>query len=145
MSEVRYETPYTQNFYHKSEYSTYYLSIRIKTFTLLGVDVSPQQHAQERMEAFRAATVEAAKLDPNVGSVQYGAIVGNGVGSDWAVVFTEKDFNIAVQFDESKKNKWTGVRTRKIGYTLSVTLIQENRPMTGNPEHKPRQIMVGLS
>jgi hypothetical protein len=88
--------------------------------------------------------VEVARLDPNVGSVQYGSIVGNGVGSDWAVVFSEKDYNIAVQFDRKTKD-WQGRKTRKIGYVLSMTLIQENRPMTGNPEHKPRHVMVGLS
>ncbi|KAL6887281.1 hypothetical protein HDV57DRAFT_488465 [Trichoderma longibrachiatum] len=127
MSEIRYETPYTQNFYHK------------------GVDLSPQEHAQGRMDALRAASVEAARLDPNVGSVQYGTLVGNGVGNDWAVVFSDKDYNVAVQFDENKKNRITGVRTRKFGYTLSVTLIQECRPMTGNPAEKPRQIMATLS
>ena len=89
--------------------------------------------------------MEAAKLDPNVGSVQYGTIVGNGVGSDWAVVFSDKDYNIAVQFDNPKKNRLTGVRTRSIGYVLSVTVIQECRPMTGNPADKPRHILTTLS
>jgi hypothetical protein len=95
------------------------------------------------MDALRAASVEAARLDPNVGSVQYGTLVGNGVGSDWAVAFFDKDYNVAVQFDD--KDKRLGKRTRKIGYTLSVTVIQECRPMTGNPADKPRHIMAPLS
>lgn len=93
----------------------------------------------------KTASVEAAKLDPSVGSVQYGTEVGNGVGSDWAMVFTDKNYNIAVQFDVAKTNRWTGVRTRNIGYTLSVTVIQECRPMTGNPAGKPRHILTSLS
>lgn len=85
MSEIRYETPYTQNFYHKGKLHTQYL-VYILTYLHSGVNLSPQEHAQGRMDALRTASVEAAKLDPNVGSVQYGTEVGNGVGSDWAVV-----------------------------------------------------------
>lgn len=57
------------------------------------------------MDAFRAATVEAARLDPNVASVQFGTTGGDdGMGTDWAVAFSEKDYNVDVQFDAVKKH-----------------------------------------
>jgi hypothetical protein len=65
------------------------------------VDLSPEGHAQGRTDVFRAATVEAAKLDPSVGPIQYGTIVGNGTGNQWAVVFTEQNYKITVQYDNA--------------------------------------------
>lgn len=115
------------------------------TYLLSGVNSSPQEHAQARMDALRAASVEAAKLDPNEAYVQYGTLRGSGVGSDWVVDFMDKDYSVAVQFDNTEKNTVTGVRTRNFGYTLSVTLIQKCRPMTVNPADKPRHIMASLS
>ncbi|KAL6892335.1 hypothetical protein GGI43DRAFT_192183 [Trichoderma evansii] len=127
MSEMGYKTSYRQNYYHK------------------GVNLSPEEHAQGRMDALRTASVEAAKLDPNVAYVQYGTLRGSGVGSDWVVDFIDKDYNVAVQFDNTEKNPVTGVRTRNFGYALSVTVIQKCRPMTVNPADKPRHIMASLS
>jgi len=86
------------------------------------VDVSPQGHSQGKIEAYRVATVEAAKLEPSVGSVQYGTLVGNGVASQWVVVFNEEKFNLAVHYEDKRKDIW-GRRIREIGYTLSVNVV----------------------
>lgn len=129
--------------------STTRVSFILKTTSSLlkstssGVNLSPEEHAQGKMGSFRAALVEVARLDPHVGSVQFDKLVGNGAGSDWAVDFSEKDFNISAQFDRQKGGQT--VRTREIGYVLSVTLLQKNIPMTGSPEHPPRHFMVTLS
>ncbi|KAJ5471354.1 hypothetical protein N7530_008711 [Penicillium desertorum] len=125
MSEIRFETPYSQAFYHKS------------------VNESPQQRAQRKMDAFRAATVEAARLDPNVASIQFGTISGDGIGGDWAVTFSEKDYNVDVKFDVVRKTPFR-TQARKIGYIISVTIIQECRPMTENPGTMPRHILMSL-
>jgi hypothetical protein len=108
-----------------------------------GVDVSPDQHAQERLQTYRLATVEACKLDPAVGSVQYGTIVGNGVGSEWTIVFKDEKVNIIVHYDDIKRPRF-GARSRKIGYTLQLSVVQECRPMMDNPSTEPRRIGVSL-
>ncbi|OBT44215.1 hypothetical protein VE00_05408 [Pseudogymnoascus sp. WSF 3629] len=125
---IRYENPYSQVFYHKS------------------VNVSPEEHAQQKMAELRNTCVEVARMDPSVGSVQFNTVLGNAFGSQWTVQFFEENFNIQVHFDVAKKNKWTGGRTRNIGYTLSVKVIQECRPMAGNDGSlpPPRQILVPL-
>jgi hypothetical protein len=109
------------------------------------VNVSPQEHADGRLAAFRQACVNIALLDPGVGSAQYGTITGNGTGNQWAIFFKDEKFNIIVHYDNAKKNKFTGVRTRTIGYTLSVTVVQECRPMADNDgSREPRHISVSL-
>jgi hypothetical protein len=114
-------------------------------FLWSGVNVSPQEHADGKLAAFRQACVNAAPLDPSVGSAQYGTIVGNGTGNQWADYFNDEKFNIIVHYDIQKKNKWTGERTRTIGYTLSATVVQECRPMAGNTgDIEPRHISVSL-
>lgn len=105
--------------------------------------MSPQQRAQMKMDAFRAATVEVARLDPNVASVQFGTISGDGIGGDWAVTFSEKDYNVDVKFDVVKKTPFRK-QARKIGYIISVTIVQECRPVTENPDTTPRHILTSL-
>ncbi|KXJ85256.1 hypothetical protein Micbo1qcDRAFT_210118 [Microdochium bolleyi] len=124
---IQYTNNYSQVFHHK------------------GVDLSPEGHAEGRLAEYRAATVEACRLDPAVGSIQYNSIVKDGVGAEWAVVFKDEKFNITVHYDNKKKNRWTGVRTRTIGYTLSLSVIQECRPIGANPARIPRHIGVSLA
>ncbi|PNP80949.1 hypothetical protein FNYG_05764 [Fusarium nygamai] len=125
MSVVTYTNNYSQVFHHK------------------GVDVSPDEHAAARVQEYRVATVNACKLDPDVGSIQYGTVEGNGAGNQWAIVFSEEKYKIIVHYDE--KSKKFGVRKRKIGYTLELTVVQECRPMMGNTGDKPpRRIGVSL-
>ncbi|KAF4490185.1 hypothetical protein FAGAP_11050 [Fusarium agapanthi] len=68
ISVVTYTNNYSQVFHHK------------------GVDVSLNEHAAARVQEYRVATVNACKLDPDVGSVQYGTVQGN----HWAIVFSEE-------------------------------------------------------
>jgi hypothetical protein len=96
-----------------------------------------------KMDAFRAATVEVARLDPNVASVQFGTISGDGIGDDWAVTFSEKDYNVDVKFDVVEKTS-SRQQARKIGYIINVTIVQECRPVTENPDTTPRHILTSL-
>jgi hypothetical protein len=71
-------------------------------YSLQGVDLGPEEHAQQKINEYRAATVGAAMLEPSVGSVQYGTLMGNGVGNQWAIVFTETNFKVTVLFDKKR-------------------------------------------
>ena len=124
---VSYETNFSQAFYNK------------------GVRLGPEEHAAGRMDALRHAYVNTALLDPKVGAAQFGLVTGNGVGSEWTIKFTEKNYKIVVQFDISRKDKWSHVSTRNIGYILSVTVVQTNIPNAGATEPPPRQLMITLT
>jgi hypothetical protein len=84
-------------------------------------------------------------LDPKVGAAQFGIVTGNGVGSEWPVRFSERDYKVSVQFDDHTKNKWTKVETRNIGYVLSVTVVQTNIPNAGATDPPPRRLMITLT
>lgn len=145
MSQVRHEVTYKQNFYYKSQLCFHPTGTYItKRYLPLGVNLSPQEHAQQKIDGLRAAFVELARLDPNVRSVQYGTREEVGVGSDWAVVFTEKDYDLAVVFDVARTNRWTHVHTRKAGYAVSVTVVEHCTPTTRHPADTPRHLMPAL-
>jgi hypothetical protein len=110
---------------------------------LIGVDLGPEDHSAGVLARFRQGTVEFARLDPGVGAIQYADVVGNGVGNQWSIVFSEVDFARIVDFDT--RTKVNGKRRRKIQYTLSFKLIQECRPMLPNPSMPPRQIGATLA
>lgn len=151
MSVVRYESVYSQKFYHKGRMQfkatlslLRHIELTNLPLGLIGVDLGPEEHSQGALARFRRSTVEFARLDPSVGAIQYFDVVGNGVGNQWSVVFSEVDFNMVLDFDRREK-KWNGVRTRKIQYTLSFKLVQECRPMLSDPTMTPRQIGTTLA
>ena len=114
--------------------STTYETVFNQAFFNNGVNLSPQEHAEGRMAALRQSYINTAMLDPRVGAARFGLVTANGVGNEWTVNFNEKaPYTIAVQFDDQKKDKWSGKRTRKIGYTLSVTVVQTNIPNVATP------------
>ncbi|KAJ9127310.1 hypothetical protein QFC24_000717 [Naganishia onofrii] len=123
---VVYEFPFSAPFYNK------------------GVDIGPEEHAAGRMAELRRSYVNIALILPGVSGVQWGAINENGTGSEWTIHFSEKDYNVKVLFDEKTKN-WKGERRRKIGYILSVVVVQQNIPNPGHPSDPPRQVLVSLS
>jgi len=139
---------YSQVFHHKGTVSVLIPRLRQYSHTNKrlwpGVNLSPQEHAQGRLAVFRQTCVNAALLDPGVGSVQYTPIIGNGTGNQWAIYFNDEKFNIVVHYDVQKRHPITKARTRTIGYTLSVTVIQECRPMADNDGRLPRHISVSL-
>ncbi|GHJ90089.1 hypothetical protein NliqN6_6491 [Naganishia liquefaciens] len=123
---VVYEIPFTQAYYHK------------------GVDLSPEEHAQSRLAELRRACLNVAMLDPKVGSARFGTVVDNGVGNEWRIEFSTKDYRLDVQYDIKRKDPITRKRTRKIGYILHVTVVQQNIPNAGQASEPPRQILVSL-
>lgn len=110
---------------------------------MIGVDLGPEEHSEGVRARFRQATVDFARLDPSVGAIQYVDVVGNGVGNQWSIVFSEMDFVRNVSYDV--QTKVNGKRRRKILYTITFKLIQECRPMLGSPGTQPRQIGATLA
>lgn len=122
---VVYETAFRQAFYHK------------------GVDVSPREHAEGRMNALRQLYLTTAIKDPRISAAKFGLAGMDGVGNEWIVHFSEKEpYTIAVEFD-NKTTKWNK-RSRKIGYTLSVVVVQTNIPNVGVPTSPPPKYMLSL-
>lgn len=122
---VVYEFPFSQPFYNK------------------GVDLGPEEHARARMAELRQAYVNTALLVPGVSAVQWGTITGNGTGAEWTIHFSEKNYNVQVLFDEKTKDR-LGRRRRKIGYILSVTVIQQNIPNPDHPSEPPKPILLSI-
>jgi hypothetical protein len=123
---ITYEIPFSQAFYHK------------------GVDLSPESHAQGRMDQLRQTCINVAMLDPLVGAAQFGLVMGNGAGNAWTIQFTEKDYKLNVLFDVKKHPRF-GAKSRSIGYILSVTVVQNNIPNNTEPGEPPRRILVSLA
>jgi hypothetical protein len=124
---VVYETAFRQAFYHK------------------GVDLSPREHAEARMSALRQSYLATAVKDPRVSVARFGIPYLDGVGNEWTIHFSEKEpYGIVVEFDDRTKDKWTGKRTRRIGYVLTVTVVQTNIPNVGSPASPPPHFLLSL-
>lgn len=98
-----YEIPFSQAYYHK------------------GVNVGPEEHAQARLGELRQACINVAMLDPKVSAARFGILVGNGVGNEWHIEFSIKDYRLDV-------NTTRSARTNGPGYAPGRSVPFSTRP-----------------